>query len=318
MKPDTELDLNDLRVVLAVAESASYTRAAQKLGITQPAVSRRVTALEQSLSARLFRREGGAFVPTEAGSAFCEKATQVLELMDQLPKSTSQSASSPRGSVAVGVPPTSGEVLVRYLIPAYRAAYPEVLVRVEQGYVNDLFDMLLDKQIEIALLNGPFNTAAVDLEPLFDHHLGIVYPKAWQQASPLDGRPLPAALTLAQVARLPLMVASSNQSMRHLVDAEFRAAGLKPNIALEVNSFVLQRSLVKAGQGCMFMSDTVVRGVDRESLAFAPITDAKMIYTLYLATRRSGQPTLAAKLMARMIRESMGPVRQWFMDPDQD
>lgn len=315
MKPESDLDLADLRAVLAVAETSSYTRAAQKLGITQPAISRRVTALEQSLNTRLFRREDGAFVPTEAGSAFCERAGQVLALMDELPAATRQSASSPRGTVALGVPPTTGELLVQHLIPAYRAAYPDVFVRIEQGYVNDLFDMLMDKRIDMALLNGPFNPASVDLEPLFDHHLGIVFPLAWKGRNPVTGRPMPEALALAEVAQLPLLVASQNQAMRHLIDAEFRAAGLKPNIVMEVNSFVLQRSLAAAGVGCMFMSASVVREEHRETLAFVPISDSKMVYTLYLATRRAGQPTLAAKLMARMVKQHIEPVRAWLMAP---
>jgi LysR family nitrogen assimilation transcriptional regulator len=315
MKNDNALDLADLRVVLAVAESASYTRAAQKLGITQPAVSRRVTALEQALNSRLFRREDGAFVPTEAGTTFCERAREVIELMDQLPKAASDSATRPSGIVALGVPPTTGEILVQHLIPSYRSAYPEVFVRVEQGYVNDLFDMLMDKQIDIALLNGPFNTAAVDLEPLFDHHLGIVYPIAWKQCSPLDGKPMPDSLTFAEVARLPLLVASQNQSMRHLIDMEFRIAELKPNIVMEVNSFVLQRSLIHVGEGCMFMSATVVRESDRGKMAYVPISDRNIIYTMFLATRRTGQPTLAARLMAKMIHQSMDPVRSWMMNP---
>lgn len=315
MKNETELDLADLRAVLAVAECASYTRAAQKLGITQPAISRRITALEQALETRLLRRENNSFVLTEAGSAFCDRATQVLELMQQLPIMASQAATRPRGTVALGVPPTTGERLVQHLVPAYRSAYPDVFVRIEQGYVNDLFDMLMDKQIDFALLNGPFNPSAVDLEPLFDHHLGIVYPIAWKDCSPLDGRPMPNTLTLADVSRLPLMVASPDQSMRHLIDAEFRAAGLKPNVVMEVNSFLLQRSLAVVGQGCIFMSATVMRDEFRKQLGFASITDTKIIYTLYLASRRAGQPTLAAKLMARMIRESMDPVRQWMMEP---
>lgn len=307
------MDLADLRAVLAVAESASYTRAAQKLGITQPAISRRITALESALSARLFRRDGNTFVLTEAGTAFCERATQVLELMHELSDVTSQSARTPRGSVALGVPPTTGEVLIQHLVPRYRAAYPEVFVRIEQGYVNDLFDMLMDRRIDIAVLNGPFNPASVDLEPLYDYHLGLVCPLAWRERSPLDGQPLPAALTLAQAALLPLVVPSSNQSMRHLIDAEFRANGLKPNIVMEVNSFVLQRSVVRGGEGCMFMSETVVQGSGGRGLCFVPISDSKMVYTMYLATRRVGTPTLATKLMARMLPQCMAPVRA-FLD----
>lgn len=310
MKPTPELDLTDLRVVLTVAESASYTRAAQKLGITQPAISRRVTALEQSLHTRLFRREGRAFVPTEAGTAFCERAAEILELMERLPASTVSSSTNPRGSVALGLPPTTGEMLVSTLVPEYHKAYPDVFLRIEQGYVNDLFDMLMDKRIDVALLNGNFSPASVDLEPLFDHNLGIVYPYAWKKRSPLGGRPMPESLTLAEVAGLPLVVQSANQSMRQLIDSAFRAAGLKPNIVMEVNSFILQRSLVQPDIGCIFMSTAVVTESERGRLAFAPISDASLVYTMYVATRKVGQPTLAAKLLVSMIKRHMEAVTQ--------
>lgn len=309
MTPETELDLTDLRVVLAVAETASYTRAAQKLGITQPAISRRVTALEQSLHARLFRREGRLFVPTEAGSAFCERAGEVLELMDRLPAAARDSSSSPSGSVALGLPPTTGEMLVTTLVPAYRAAYPDVFLRIEQGYVNDLFDMLMDKHIDVALLNGPFSPASVDLEPLFDHDLGIVYPAQWKEESPLGG-PMPEQLTLAQVARLPLIVQSGNQAMRHLIDGAFRAAGLKPNVVMEVNSFILQRSLVQPTLGCIFMSTAIMSQAADAPIAFAPISDASLVYTMYVATRKVGQPTLATKLLVKMVKQHMHGVTQ--------
>lgn len=309
MKPDPDLDLTDLRVVLMVAESASYTRAAQKLGITQPAISRRVSALEQSLHTRLFRREGRFFVPTEAGTAFCERAAAILELMERLPASTVDLSANPRGPVALGLPPTTGEMLVSTLVPAYRKAYPDVFLRIEQGYVNDLFDMLMDKRIDVALLNGNFSPASVDMEPLFDHDLGIVYPYAWKEHSPLGG-PMPECLTLAQVARLPLIVQSPNQSMRHLIDGAFRTAGLKPNIVMEVNSFILQKSVVQPDIGCIFMSTAVVTECDRGWLAFAPISDVSLVYTMYVAIRKVGQPTLAAKLLVKMIKSHMEAVTQ--------
>lgn len=313
MKPGTELDLTDLRVVLTVAETASYTRAAQKLGITQPAISRRVTALEQSLHTRLFRREGRLFVPTEAGTAFCERAAEIMERMEGLATSTVDSSTNPRGSVALGLPPTTGELLVSTLVPEYRKTYPDVFLRIEQGYVNDLFDMLMDKHIDVALLNGNFSPASVDMEPLFDHNLGIVYPSAWKKRSPLDGKPMPESLTLAQVAELPLVLQSSNQAMRHLIDATFRSADLKPNVVMEVNSFILQRSVVQPDVGCIFMSRAAVRGDDCEHLSFAPILDASLVYTMYLATRRVGQPTLASKVLVKMIKRHMeGVTRRLF------
>ena len=76
-----DIDLNTLKMVLAVADCASYTRAAQKLGITQPAVNRRVLGLEQLLRAKLFRRDGHRFLPTEAGLSVCDHARQIVTLV---------------------------------------------------------------------------------------------------------------------------------------------------------------------------------------------------------------------------------------------
>ena len=106
------IDLDTLQAVLAVAESASYTRAAQNLHITQPAVSRRLVALEQQLRTKLFRRDGYRFLPTEAGLAVCDRARQVLALVDNIEGSVQEIAGQPSGALAVGVPSALGEVLL--------------------------------------------------------------------------------------------------------------------------------------------------------------------------------------------------------------
>src|SRR5262245_50353021 len=99
LKTTMLIDLNTLQTVLAVAESASYTRAAQKLRITQPAVSRRLVALEQRLRTKLFRRDGHRFLPTEAGLAVCDRARQVLALVDNLEGSVQEIAGQPSGAL---------------------------------------------------------------------------------------------------------------------------------------------------------------------------------------------------------------------------
>jgi len=308
---DNDIALADLRVVLAVAECASYTRAAHKIGISQPAVSRRIAAVEKKLGVSLFRREGQRFFSTEAGVTFCTQAAEVLTLMEQLETSTMGVSKTPLGTVALGVPPSTGEVLIRHVIPEYQKRYPDVKIRIEQGYIGDLFEMLMDKHIDVALLNGEFNSSDVYLEPLFHHHLGIVYPTIWEQNSPLGGRPMPKSLTMAEVAELPLYAPSKNQSLRNLIDDAFRKAGREPNIDVEINSFVLQKAMVFAGHGCMFMSKAAIRDTDTGMLSFVPIRDASIVYTLYLAMRQFGQPTLACKLLAAMIKEHSEPIKNY-------
>ncbi len=307
MRVDLDLDLVDLRVVLTVAECASYTRAAQKLGISQPAVSRRVTRLEQMLHAKLFRRLEGHFVLTEAGAAFCERAAEVSALMEGLPSSVMQFSVKPGGTVALGVPPRMGEQLIPSLLLAYTKKYPDVFLRIEQGYMSDLFEMLVDKRVDVAILAGNYDTSSVDLEQIFEHRVGIIYPASWRVKSPL-GKPMPERLTIAECARLPLLIQSRNESMRQLVDTAFQSANLKPNIVMEVNSFILQKSLVLVGMGCVFASAPSLSEADQGSLYFAEMSDVSLVYPMYMATRKVGQPTLAAKLLVKMIQSHMVPI----------
>ena len=198
------LDLNTLRVVLAVADCASYTRAAQKLGITQPAVSRRIVGLEQQLRTKLFRRDGHRFLPTEAGLAVCDQARQIVGLVDALPTSVQEIAGQPSGNLALGVPSALGEILLPRLVRSYRDQYPKVFLKIEQGYAGDLSEMLAAKQVDVAILYGKPVTPAIELTPLIDQELGLVYPKAWKKKGP-HGKPMPEEMALADTVSLPLI-----------------------------------------------------------------------------------------------------------------
>lgn len=303
------ITLADLQVILAVAESTSCTRAAHKLNISQPAVSRRIAMVERRLEVKLFRRDGQKFIPTEAGQIFCLHATDVLDRMKALENETIGVAHAPKGTVALGVPPSTGEMLLRHILPEYRRLYPDVRIRVEQGYVGDLFEMLMSKRIDLALLNGRYSPGDVYTEKIYDYDLGIVYPSAWNKTSPLDGGRFPDRLTMATVARLPMFLPSPNQSLRQLIDEAFQKAGEQPAIEAEINSFVLQKSMVLAGLGAMFMTPSAIWRADRDKLSFAPIVDTSIIYTLQVAVRQFGQPTFAAQLLFDMVRAKKEVIR---------
>lgn len=305
LKKNFEIDLNTLRMVLTVAECMSYTRAAHKLGVTQPAVSKRISALEQKLCTKLFRRDGQRFLPTESCSALCERAEQIFGLVDQLTESTLHFSEKPTGSVAIGVPQNTGERLLPLLIPAFRERYPGILVRVEQGYVADLFEQLMAKRIDIAILYGHFSSPDVELMPLAEHDLGIMYPASWSEHSPL-GYPMPTEISFEEVALLPLIAPSMGQSLRQLIERTFHATKLQPNIIIEVNSLALQMSLVAASVGCIFITERAKTGSQYTSaIKFARLANSSMTWPMSLAFRKHGQITLATKLMTAMIQQYM-------------
>ncbi|MES2261779.1 MAG: LysR family transcriptional regulator [Pseudomonadota bacterium] len=298
------IDLPSLRIVLAVEDCASYTRAAHKLGITQPAVSRRIVALEQLLRAKLFRRDGHRFLPTEVGMSVCSYARQIITLVDELPNSAQELSHNPSGQLALGVPPRVGELLLPRLIPAYREKYPNVFLRVEES-PTDPSDMLVSKQVDVALMYGQPVSSMIELTPMVTQELGLVFPAAWKQNGP-NGTPVASRLSLREVAQLPLVLPTLSQGLRYLVADAFHAAGLVPNIVMEASGLNVGRSLVRAGIGASFVTKAIMpRGQDDPEFVFAEIYDPVIHWPMSLAVRKHGQPNLAARLMIRMIGSTL-------------
>jgi len=296
-----EIDVNTLRMVLAVADSASYTRAAQRLGVTQPAVSRRVAAIEQRLRAKLFRRDGNRFLPTEVGLSVCDHARQIVSLVDALPHAAQEIAHQPSGPLAIGMPAFIGEQILPRLVPAYTAKYPDVFLRFEQG-IADFSDPLMSKQVDVALMYGKGVSSMIELIPLIDHELGAVLPKAWRKRAP-NGKPVGNRISMRELATLPLLVPALNQGMRMIIEDAFHEAGVTPNIVMEVNGLALSRSLVRSGVGCTLLAQTSLRGrADNAAFAYADIYDPVIRWPMSMAVRKHGQPTLAARLFMQMIR----------------
>jgi LysR family nitrogen assimilation transcriptional regulator len=301
---DSRIDLITLRIVLTVADCGSYSRAAQMLGITQPAVSRRVVSLEQELRSKLFRRDGHRFVPTEVGQSVCDYARQIIKLVDELPTSAQELIHQPSGQLSIGMAGRLGELVLPRVIPAYQKAYPRVFLRIEEGGA-DMSDLIVNGRIDLGLMYGKPVSSMVELLPLVENELGLLLPKAWQKHAP-NGKPLPKRMTLRDAAELPLLVPNQTQGYRHLIEDTFHAAGLEPAIAMEVSSMGFTRVLIGAGLGYAFLLRAAIRGpMDTANMFFAPIHDTVIKWPLSIAINKRLRPNLAAKLMISMIEATM-------------
>ena len=186
----------------------------------------------------------------------------------------------------------------RRLVRTYQMRFPNVFLMVEQG-VADLSEMLVTNQVDVALLYGKPLSPMIELTPLIDHELGLVYPKAWKKRGPA-GRPIPERLSLREMAGLPVIVPSASQGMRLLIEQAYHDAGIRPNIVMEVNGHALTRSLVRDGVGAMFLARTGLRGAaDTAAFGFAHIRDPVISWTHWLTT---GLPlVIAAPLLGLLL-----------------
>ncbi|WP_421854091.1 LysR family transcriptional regulator [Oricola sp.] len=146
-----DLPIESLRVFQSVVDAGGFSAAARRLGTTQPSVSRRVAALEQSLGVVLFQRSTRRLTLTEAGQTFSDRIRVVLEDLDNATQAVRQTLSAPSGLLRVSAPTTLGHREIAPLLPAFHAQYPDIHVGL---FLSDSYRDLIGEGYDVAIRFG--------------------------------------------------------------------------------------------------------------------------------------------------------------------
>ena len=147
------MDIKQLRSFVHIAELGSLSRAAERLNLSQPALSRQVNLLEESLDTKLLERTGRGVKLTEAGQMLAERARVILTDLARLEADLSARSSQVTGHVHVGVPPSAGIVITGALIENLRDRYPDLNVTVAEDLTGDVQEALLSGRLDIGILH---------------------------------------------------------------------------------------------------------------------------------------------------------------------
>jgi DNA-binding transcriptional LysR family regulator len=247
---DGSMELQQMRYVVAVAETNSFTRAAERCLVVQSALSHQIARLERELGARLFERTSRRVRLTPAGEAFLPAARQCLDAAERAASEVAAAAGEVRGRLAVGLIPTVAAVDVPAALRDFRRQYPHVRISLRVGASDDLTQQVRQGTLDVAFLGLPTTAhpRGVAVHELArDRLVAVVAPD-----HPLAGEPVVALRRLASevFADLPAGTAGRVQS-----DLAFSAAGLDRDVAFEVTSPDLIARLVGQGLGvAMFPS----------------------------------------------------------------
>src|SRR5262245_2776755 len=150
------MELRHLRYFIAVAEEGHITRAAERLDMQQPPLSRQIKAIERELDVQLFHRKARGVELTEAGRALLDGAAAILGRLAHTLESTQRTARGEQGKICVGVTPTGPfHPFVPRVVRAFREAYPLVSLTLEERLSNELVERLRNEQIDVAFLRSP-------------------------------------------------------------------------------------------------------------------------------------------------------------------
>jgi DNA-binding transcriptional LysR family regulator len=284
------MELRHLRYFIAVAEEGHITRAAERLDMEQPPLSRRIKAIEEELGAQLFRRKPRGVELTDAGRAFLDKARAVFASLDNAVQTTRSTARGEQGRICVGVTPTSPfHPFVPHAIRAFRDAFPLVTVTLEEGQTNELIEHLRHAQIDVAFIRSPpSDPEGLAVFPLLEEAMVVALPS--KHALAQGGRHAPIPLSALASEVFIIQGGRQGLGLYAAAIAACRAAGFSPRVGPEAPRLASTLNLVAVGLGVSFVPASLQRlqidGVTYRRLK-API---QLKSPLQVASRR-GDPS---------------------------
>jgi len=271
------MEFHQLRYVCAIAETGSFSRAAERCEIAQPSLSQQVLKLEEDLGARLFDRLGRSIRITEAGRAFLPHARSILEQMEAARSSVADKNEDVRGSVAVGAIPT----IAPYLMPRYTAdfakKYPDARLRIVEETTPILVEGLRDLSIDLAILALPLRHKDLEFFPIRSEPLFAALPKDHPRAAQ-------ESLSLKSLRGERFVMLRDGHCFRELSIVTCTHARITPNIAFESDQFSSVLGMVAAGVGISLVPEMAK---DRDAgCRYVRLSDTRATRTIVAAVLR--------------------------------
>lgn len=288
------MELEQIEYFVRVAELGSFTRASRALNMAQPALSRKIRQLEVELRQNLLVRNGRGAAPTDAGKLLLEHGRGILHQVQRLREELGRVRGSLAGRVAIGLPPSIAKVLTVSLTREFRAKLPQAALSISEGLSVAMQESIVNGRLDIALLYGAVPTPGLEITPLLDEDLFLVQRQG--QRSQSD------AVTLKDVAALPLIIPTRPNAIRMLVESEMANIDCHPNIALEIDGVPAILDLVLDGAGCAVLSKNAVTTSGQASL-FSVRPIAGLYSKLSIAVSSQRPATLTQQAMLELMQQ---------------
>ena len=248
------MDTRQLAAFCAVVERRSFSQAAERLGVTQPAVSLQVRALEKRLGTQLLDRSGRRVEPTEAGLRLYRGAQRLLTLEEQiLDEIAGEGEGDLTGELQIGASTGPAAIVVPLLLCEFQREHPEVKIVLTVSDTQSVVERVAARELELGIVGAARRHRAVRFEPFFDDEVILACPPKHDFA----GR----TVTLDELRAENLIVMQEGAGVRQIVEDELRAIGTRLrdlDVRLELGLQESVRSAVQAGYGVTFISRSAV------------------------------------------------------------
>ncbi|SFV27851.1 LysR family transcriptional regulator, nitrogen assimilation regulatory protein [Devosia crocina] len=307
------MDTRRLHAFVKIIDIGSLTRAAAILHIAQPALSQQIVALETHFGKQLLVRSKRGVAPTEAGRMLYKHAQVMLRQLEQAETDIESTGSTISGRVSVGLAPLSTATsLALPLLQAVRERFPGIVLQINENIGGVISEMIMTGKMDVAFIYDPGEIRGVDFEPILTEDLFLVAPRTLLTETALaEGE-----ISVEDVARLDLVLATRIHTVRQLVDLTFRRVGVETNVIAEIESVPTIARAIWAGLGATILpwssANAILAGHDE--VAVCRITKPSMQVKVSICT--SDQLPLSEP--AQVVSDLLGELAHKFAADHQE
>jgi DNA-binding transcriptional LysR family regulator len=299
---DRGLDVDQLRAFVAVARAGRFTRAARRLGTTQPSLSRRVQQLEVQVGAKLVVRTPSGVVLTSAGDRFLAHAERALASIDAGRTAIEELSGDPRGVVALGSQPTISAYVLPSVLARFHQRAPQVVLRLREGLADQIEERLASGELDLALMNLPVRRLDLAAQKLWQEDYLLAVPAGHRLAG-LD-RPV----TLGEAAVEPLVIVPGATATAALF-AACEEKGTRPNVVVDADNLEAVRRMVERGLGVALLPRTMAEAAHGPKLRAIELSRGGVRRQVALVHRGEPYLTAAARALRAAIVETLATRR---------
>ena len=286
------MDLTLLRSFLAVAETAAITEAAERIGVTQPALSRRIQQLEEHLGVELLVRGRKGARLTEIGRLVQSEAQGIVARYEQMREMVSSHQRLEGGTVRIGGGATAVSFILPEAIAAFQTAHPQVRFQMREAGSSEIADDVVAGRLELGVVTLPVRDRELDVIPLATDRVVLIA----RHDHPLAGH---RRVRIQDLADQAFVAFEAGSALRQIIDGKLRDAGVEVNVVMELRSIPAILRMVLTTGNLAFVSRL---GMEQQGdVVEVPVQALRIERRLAVIARRGAMLSPAARAFSQRL-----------------
>jgi DNA-binding transcriptional LysR family regulator len=297
------INLNQLRVFYEAARAGSFTSAAKKLCITQPAVTAQIKTFEDQCNLKLFKKKGRSLYLSEEGNTLYEYTRRIFEYEREVENVIEEMRKLKRGTLRLGTSKAYARYFMPFLISSFHEAFPQIKVHLDEGSSMDILRSLLNLKNEVAVIARVEEDSNITFLPFKRDQLILIL-------APGHALAKKKSVSVDELVNQPMIMKEMGSGTRKQVNDLFSRKGLTPNVLMETSNTEFIKQLIQRGEGISFLVEEAVAAEIRDKrLAAVPLAGEELFLDVSIAYLRNQHLSHPARAFVEMLKKmaSKGP-----------